>query len=88
MPGWCNGSTSDFDSLSLGSNPGPGARFMKYSKEWEIKVSEDGDVVDVLLGGKFKFWLSVKNAEEMRDALTDAIEYCEKNRRKNLSLRS
>jgi len=34
-------------------------------------------------GGEFKFWLSVKNAKDMRDALTDAINFCEKNQRRH-----
>lgn len=29
MPVWCNGCTSDSESLGLGSNPDAGARFMK-----------------------------------------------------------
>jgi hypothetical protein len=52
-------------------------------KSWKLKVKEDCDVVDMEMGGQFKFWLSVKNAREMRDALTDAIVFCEKNRRKH-----
>jgi hypothetical protein len=50
---------------------------------WRLEVEENCDVVDMEFGGEFKFWLSVKNAKEMRDALTDAINFCENNRRRN-----
>lgn len=50
---------------------------------WKLEVNTDCDVVDMEFGGEFKFWLSVKNAKDMRDALTDAINFCEKNQRRH-----
>ena len=38
-PGWCNGSTSDSGSFSLGSSPSPGAIFVSWRYGQAAKTS-------------------------------------------------
>ena len=53
--GLCNGSTTDFDSVSLGSIPSPPAKFYRYSIMDNTLRYERGDCGSIPYGGtKFK----------------------------------
>ena len=51
VPGLCNGSTTDFDSVSLGSIPSPGAIFCLHSIMDNTLVYEAGDCGSIPYAG-------------------------------------
>ena len=51
VPGLCNGSTTDFDSVSLGSIPSPGAKFYRYSIMDNTLRYERGNRGSIPFGG-------------------------------------
>jgi len=51
IPGLCNGSTTDFDSVSLGSIPSPGAKSYRYSIMDNTLRYERGNRGSIPFGG-------------------------------------
>ena len=51
IPGWCNGSTRDSGSFSLGSSPSPGANLIRrHGQEAKTSPSQGEIMSSILIG--------------------------------------